>query len=129
MSHCFTCNFQVIIKQLDATKMFVSCHVSDHSGFHCRQVLLQHLPLDEVGRHLETEMELVTDLIMRFSGHEALWYHRLVCHILKDVFNRVAIGVDYFYIAKQTLGMTLKMMCKPCCPCENFVAHVKCKTM
>lgn len=78
-------------------------HVSDHSGFHYRQHLLTTLAgeLSQVGerdqqangegtasasddRHhsdaipqlFHEEMELCTDLIESYPGHEALWCHR-----------------------------------------------------
>ncbi|KAM8887293.1 protein prenyltransferase alpha subunit repeat-containing protein 1 isoform 2-T2 [Spinachia spinachia] len=117
---------QVFHDELSSMRLWVSMHVSDHSGFHYRQFLLkeliaelsqapasttsskgipQHLcstlpgsspPLpghdqangeeaDEEGRQLGSttllqlfhqEVELCTDLIQSFPGHETLWSHR-----------------------------------------------------
>jgi len=83
-------------------RQFVDTHVSDFSGFHYRQRLLSELycivrtvavsngsvcvegaepvlcssqtsPLAEI---YTEELRLTTDLISRYPGHEAIWYHR-----------------------------------------------------
>ncbi|CAL1615565.1 unnamed protein product [Knipowitschia caucasica] len=94
-------NIKFLHDELASTRPWVSMHVSDHSGFHYRQFLIQQLltelapPLalmkvsgSPAGHGVETEdlatllqllqeeMELSTDLIQTFPGHEALWCHR-----------------------------------------------------
>lgn len=118
---------QVFHDELSSTRLWVSMHVSDHSGFHYRQYLLKELIAElsqaaasttttttstgvlqhmcstvagispphhdqangeeagEDGRQLSStallqlfhqEVELCTDLIQSFPGHETLWSHR-----------------------------------------------------
>uniref|UniRef100_A0A8C1M5D5 Protein prenyltransferase alpha subunit repeat containing 1 n=1 Tax=Cyprinus carpio TaxID=7962 RepID=A0A8C1M5D5_CYPCA len=100
-------NLKVLHDELSSTRLWVSMHVSDHSGFHYRQHLLKALAkeLSQVGetelhpcqqpngestagvsddnRHNDVipqlfheEMELCTDLIESYPGHETLWCHR-----------------------------------------------------
>ncbi|KAF6737487.1 Protein prenyltransferase alpha subunit repeat-containing protein 1 [Oryzias melastigma] len=93
-------NVKVFLDELASMRPWVSTHVSDHSGFHYRQFLLQELtgslgpPAgccangersegEEPQRDLPTvlqlfcrEMELCSDLIQSFPGHETLWSHR-----------------------------------------------------
>lgn len=121
-------HLKVYHDELSSMRLWVSMHVSDHSGFHYRQFLLKELvselslsaasntsspqhrtssapsspPLcphshangelsggeggeDEEERQLNIisalqlfhqEMELISDLIQCFPGHEALWSHR-----------------------------------------------------
>lgn len=70
-------------------------HVSDHSGFHYRQFLLKALlaelsqvqqsnqggsvdepNADAISQLFHDEIELCTDLIESYPGHETLWCHR-----------------------------------------------------
>ncbi|XP_034547665.1 protein prenyltransferase alpha subunit repeat-containing protein 1 [Notolabrus celidotus] len=129
LQHMARGNVKVFHDELSSMRLWVSMHVSDHSGFHYRQFLLkelvselsqsaassgtsspQHrtssapssppLPLhshangelsggeggeDEEERQLgfitvlqlfHQEMELISDLIQSFPGHETLWSHR-----------------------------------------------------
>ncbi|KAJ8380756.1 hypothetical protein SKAU_G00015340 [Synaphobranchus kaupii] len=114
-------NLKVLHDELSSMKLWVSMHVSDHSGFHYRQFLLKalvgelsqaldwastHLPRPTADPHrahqangeaaaangngngtedrqrpgvpklFEEEMELCTDLIESYPGHETLWCHR-----------------------------------------------------
>ena len=70
--------------ELQASRAWVSRHVSDHSGLHYCQYLLQRLcsleGQQEWRKLLEEEMELASDLILSYPGHEALWCHRSVSH-------------------------------------------------
>ncbi|XP_056603070.1 protein prenyltransferase alpha subunit repeat-containing protein 1 [Triplophysa dalaica] len=103
LQHMAKGNLKILHDELSSTKLWVSMHVSDHSGFHYRQHLLKTLAgeLSQVGerdqqsniegtatvsddRHhsdvipqlFHEEMELCTDLIESYLGHEALWCHR-----------------------------------------------------
>lgn len=100
---------QVLHDELASMRLWVSVHVSDHSGFHYRHFLLQELSehlsagpapaaihlqangkpegvesaegveqrrFPTVQQLLHQEMELCSDLIHSFPGHEALWSHR-----------------------------------------------------
>lgn len=110
-------SFQLFHDELSSMRPWVSMHVSDHSGFHYRQFLLQELmtalsqaPPSSADRgpahpaHPEAngelagaeagggqeqqltsttllqlfhqELELCSDLIQSFPGHETLWSHR-----------------------------------------------------
>lgn len=130
LAHCHVSS-KVLHDELSSMRLWVSMHVSDHSGFHYRQFLLKELitelsqpststttttnspqhqsntipsssPLHDT--HAEAngelsgaeavseeerqlsyppvlqlfcqEMELCTDLIQSFPGHETLWSHR-----------------------------------------------------
>nr|XP_040052208.1 protein prenyltransferase alpha subunit repeat-containing protein 1-like [Gasterosteus aculeatus aculeatus] len=127
LQHMATGNVKVFHDELSSTRLWVSMHVSDHSGFHYRQYLLKELIAElsqaaasttttttstgvlqhmcstvagispphhdqangeeagEDGRQLSStallqlfhqEVELCTDLIQSFPGHETLWSHR-----------------------------------------------------
>lgn len=116
---------QVFHDELSSMRLWVSMHVSDHSGFHYRQFLLkeliaelshtasasspqrhpsgsphrhghghgqangeltgaeaavddeeQQLGLNAVLQLFHQEMELCSDLIRSYPGHETLWSHR-----------------------------------------------------
>ncbi|XP_052413170.1 protein prenyltransferase alpha subunit repeat-containing protein 1 [Carassius gibelio] len=100
-------SLKVLHDELSSTRLWVSMHVSDHSGFHYRQHLLKALAreLSQVGETelhptqqpngestadasdgshhndvipqlFHEEMELCTDLIESYPGHETLWCHR-----------------------------------------------------
>ncbi|RVE68837.1 hypothetical protein OJAV_G00095670 [Oryzias javanicus] len=93
-------NVKVYLDELASMRPWVSTHVSDHSGFHYRQFLLQELtgalgppagcssngersggeaPQRDLPTILQLfcrEMELCSDLIQSFPGHETLWSHR-----------------------------------------------------
>ncbi|TSM85977.1 Protein prenyltransferase alpha subunit repeat-containing protein 1 [Bagarius yarrelli] len=95
LQHMAKGNLKILHDELSSTKLWVSMHVSDHSGFHYRQFLLKAL-LAELGQvqqpnrggsadepHTEVipqlfhdEIELCTDLIESYPGHETLWCHR-----------------------------------------------------
>jgi len=112
---------QVFHDELSSMRLWVSMHVSDHSGFHYRQFLLKELisqtpasttsspqhqsspspphhdpangelsgseeeEEDEEEKQISStavlqlfhqEVELCSDLIQSFPGHETLWSHR-----------------------------------------------------
>ncbi|CDQ90851.1 unnamed protein product [Oncorhynchus mykiss] len=96
-------NLKVLHDELSSMRQWVSMHVSDHSGFHYRQFLLkalvrelsQSLPHKANPHHQANgeataaapcpsppspedlaSVELCTDLIKSFPGHETLWCHR-----------------------------------------------------
>ncbi|KPP62757.1 hypothetical protein Z043_119038, partial [Scleropages formosus] len=101
-------NLKILHDELSSMKLWVSMHVSDHSGFHYRQFLLKalvgeitqaveipcaalqaatnqhcaHWPNEDglvtatVPELFDDEMELCTDLIETYPGHETLWCHR-----------------------------------------------------
>uniref|UniRef100_W5KMI4 Protein prenyltransferase alpha subunit repeat containing 1 n=1 Tax=Astyanax mexicanus TaxID=7994 RepID=W5KMI4_ASTMX len=119
LQHMAKGNLKILHDELSSTRLWVSMHVSDHSGFHYRQFLLKAL-LGELGQSWEKlqtgnlhlpphpptdshqiphtngegtagavedphsaipqlfheEMELCTDLIESYPGHETLWCHR-----------------------------------------------------
>ncbi|KTG36769.1 hypothetical protein cypCar_00009232 [Cyprinus carpio] len=99
-------NLKVLHDELSSTRLWVSMHVSDHSGFHYRQHLLKALARelsqagetelhptqqpngestagasddnhhnDVIPQIFDEEMELCTDLIESYPGHETLWCH------------------------------------------------------
>ncbi|NWU85467.1 PTAR1 protein, partial [Onychorhynchus coronatus] len=110
LQHLAKLTVKVLLDELSSTKYWVSMHVSDHSGFHYRQFLLNSLmgrtvtdsnvlvneqtpnlqkeeesagteaacaeeQSVDLPRHLEEEMELCTELIDNYPGHETLWCH------------------------------------------------------
>ncbi|NWW15946.1 PTAR1 protein, partial [Falcunculus frontatus] len=115
LQHLAKLAVKVLLDELSSTKYWVSMHVSDHSGFHYRQFLLNSLirktvtdnnilvqnqmvneqnpSLQKGGesagteaacaeeqsvdlpRRLDEEMELCTELIDNYPGHETLWCH------------------------------------------------------
>ncbi|XP_030910200.2 protein prenyltransferase alpha subunit repeat-containing protein 1 isoform X4 [Melopsittacus undulatus] len=115
LQHLGKLTVKILLEELSSTKYWVSMHVSDHSGFHYRQFLLNSLigrtvtdnnlllqnPMVNVQNpsllkeesagaaaacaeeqsvdlpsHLEEELELCTELIDTYPGHETLWCHR-----------------------------------------------------
>lgn len=108
LQHMAKGNIKVFHDELSSMRLWVSMHVSDHSGFHYRQFLLKELiaefcphqdlgcphtngelsgaeaVLEEERQHglssifqlFHQEMELCSDLIQSFPGHETLWSHR-----------------------------------------------------
>ncbi|KAG5280687.1 hypothetical protein AALO_G00062890 [Alosa alosa] len=130
LQHLAKGNVKILHDELSSMRLWVSMHVSDHSGFHYRQFLLKALvrelsqqqqqaqspassplhpsspppsqgsptnspsqangeastavrgPEAHVGAHtvvsqlFHDEMELCTDLIESYPGHETLWCHR-----------------------------------------------------
>jgi len=68
--------------ELDQIHEFISVHVSDHSGFHYLQFLLDCLQAslsdDQFLSRLKPELHLTQELIQLYPGHEAIWYHRSV---------------------------------------------------
>ncbi|NXK40371.1 PTAR1 protein, partial [Piprites chloris] len=110
LQHLAKLTVKVLLDELSSTKYWVSMHVSDHSGFHYRQFLLNSLigrtvtdsnilvneqnpnlqkeeesagteaacaeeQSVDLPRLLEEEMELCTELIDNYPGHETLWCH------------------------------------------------------
>lgn len=79
---------QVLFGELQSTEVWVRRHISDHSGFHYRQFLLTniHRQADLLKEQfslnyknlIQKEMQIVIDLLKSYTGHEAIWYHRLV---------------------------------------------------
>ncbi|XP_062873986.1 protein prenyltransferase alpha subunit repeat-containing protein 1 [Trichomycterus rosablanca] len=98
LQHMANGNLKILHDELSSTKHWVSMHVSDHSGFHYRQFLLKELLAklgqsqqpnggnalctaedsqpDVIPQLFHHEMELCTDLIESYPGHETLWCHR-----------------------------------------------------
>ncbi|XP_070760846.1 protein prenyltransferase alpha subunit repeat-containing protein 1 isoform X2 [Enoplosus armatus] len=105
LQHMAMGNVKVFHDELSSMRLWVSMHVSDHSGFHYRQFLLKELitelsqtpastapttsspqhwsntvPSSSPHHHIlqlfRQEMELCSDLIQSFPGHETLWSHR-----------------------------------------------------
>ncbi|NXD58121.1 PTAR1 protein, partial [Corvus moneduloides] len=115
LQHLAKLTVKVLLDELSSTKYWVSMHVSDHSGFHYRQFLLNSLIRRTVTDNnilvqnqmvneqnpslqkreesagteaacaeeqsvdlpcrLDEEMELCTELIDNYPGHETLWCH------------------------------------------------------
>ncbi|NXF70951.1 PTAR1 protein, partial [Sclerurus mexicanus] len=110
LQHLAKLTVKVLLDELSSTKYWVSMHVSDHSGFHYRQFLLNSLigrtvtdskvlvneqspnfqkeeesagteaacaeeQSIDLPRRLEEEMQLCTELIDNYPGHETLWCH------------------------------------------------------
>ncbi|XP_037229083.1 protein prenyltransferase alpha subunit repeat-containing protein 1 [Falco biarmicus] len=115
LQHLGKLTVKILLDELASTKYWVSMHVSDHSGFHYRQFLLNSLigrtvtdknvliqnqmvnkqntsfqkeesagaeaacveeQSVDLPRCLEEELELCTELIDIYPGHETLWCHR-----------------------------------------------------
>ncbi|NWZ14434.1 PTAR1 protein, partial [Agelaius phoeniceus] len=115
LQHLAKLTVKVLLDELSSTKYWVSMHVSDHSGFHYRQFLLNSLirrtvtdknilvqkqvvneqnpslqkEEESAGTEaacaeeqsvdlpgcLDEEMELCSELIDNYPGHETLWCH------------------------------------------------------
>ncbi|NXK69721.1 PTAR1 protein, partial [Sylvietta virens] len=115
LQHLAKLTVKVLLDELSSTKYWVSMHVSDHSGFHYRQFLLNSLirrtvtdnntlvqnqmvnektpslqkeeesagteaayaeeQSVDLPRCLDEEMELCSELIDNYPGHETLWCH------------------------------------------------------
>ncbi|NXI21604.1 PTAR1 protein, partial [Sterrhoptilus dennistouni] len=115
LQHLAKLTVKVLLDELSSTKYWVSMHVSDHSGFHYRQfllnslirrtvtdnnILVQNQMVNEqnpslqkeeesagteaasaeeqsvdLPRCLDEEMELCSELIDNYPGHETLWCH------------------------------------------------------
>ncbi|NXO84114.1 PTAR1 protein, partial [Sitta europaea] len=115
LQHLAKLTVKVLLDELLSTKYWVSMHVSDHSGFHYRQfllnslihrtvtdnnILVQNQMVNEqnpglqkeeesagteaacaeeqsvdLPRCLDEEMELCSELIDNYPGHETLWCH------------------------------------------------------
>ena len=93
--------FQLLKQEISATETFVCSHVSDHSGFHYRQQLLwllqKQLSREDYHEFVTHEGDMTLDLIDRYSGHEALWYHRLD---LNSAYSELADIIPAFSTAK-----------------------------
>jgi len=74
------CCEQMVELELELMRQFISLHVSDHSGFHYQQFLLNvlraSLGVEQVVSRLKSELQLTRELIELYPGHEAIWYHR-----------------------------------------------------
>ncbi|NXD05126.1 PTAR1 protein, partial [Certhia familiaris] len=115
LQHLAKLTVKVLLDELSSTKYWVSMHVSDHSGFHYRQfllnslirrtvtdnnILVQNQMVNEqnpslqkeeesagteaacaeeqsvdLQRRLDEEMQLCSELIDNYPGHETLWCH------------------------------------------------------
>ncbi|NXM93762.1 PTAR1 protein, partial [Sylvia borin] len=115
LQHLAKLTVKILLDELSSTKYWVSMHVSDHSGFHYRQFLLNSLICRTVTDNsilvqnqvvneqnpslqkeeesagteaacaeeqsvdlphcLDEEMELCSELIDNYPGHETLWSH------------------------------------------------------
>ncbi|NXV08875.1 PTAR1 protein, partial [Cettia cetti] len=115
LQHLAKLTVKVLLDELSSTKYWVSTHVSDHSGFHYRQFLLNSLihrtvtdnnilvqnqmvneqnpslqkeeesagteaayaeeQTVDLPHCLDKEMELCSELIDNYPGHETLWCH------------------------------------------------------
>uniref|UniRef100_A0A672UBN3 Protein prenyltransferase alpha subunit repeat containing 1 n=1 Tax=Strigops habroptila TaxID=2489341 RepID=A0A672UBN3_STRHB len=132
LQHLGKLTVKILLDELSSTKYWVSMHVSDHSGFHYRQfllnsligrtvtdnnVLLQNRMVNEqnpnllkeeesagaaaacaeeqsmdLPRCLEEELELCTELIDTYPGHETLWCHRrCVFYLQHHLSNRLPL--------------------------------------
>jgi len=71
---------QMVELELEQMHQFISLHVSDHSGFHYQQFLLNCLQAslgdERFLSRLKSELQLTQELIKLYPGHEAIWYHR-----------------------------------------------------
>ncbi|ELT91185.1 hypothetical protein CAPTEDRAFT_225942 [Capitella teleta] len=71
---------EVLLKELKSSEDFTESHVSDHSGFHYKQQMMQCLsgilPQHEHLQLLQKEKNFTSDLILRYPGHESVWNHR-----------------------------------------------------
>lgn len=82
--------------ELQGMRIWAERHVSDNCGFHYRQSLLKHLnnvcSKREMIHLLLSELELTTDLIWTFPGHEVVWHHRrFLSHIWDQWFADVTL--------------------------------------
>ncbi|XP_058679285.1 protein prenyltransferase alpha subunit repeat-containing protein 1 isoform X4 [Ammospiza caudacuta] len=135
LQHLAKLTVKVLLDELSSTKYWVSMHVSDHSGFHYRQFLLNSLirrtvtdknilvqkqvvseqnpspqkeeesagteaacaeeqSVDLPGR-LDEEMELCSELIDNYPGHETLWCHRrCVFYLQQHLTSHLAQAMD-----------------------------------
>ncbi|XP_048148337.1 protein prenyltransferase alpha subunit repeat-containing protein 1 isoform X2 [Corvus hawaiiensis] len=131
LQHLAKLTVKVLLDELSSTKYWVSMHVSDHSGFHYRQFLLNSLirrtvtdnnilvqnqmvneqnPSLQKGEEsagteaacaeeqsvdlpcrLDEEMELCTELIDNYPGHETLWCHRCVFYLQQHLSNKLPL--------------------------------------
>ncbi|XP_026862084.2 protein prenyltransferase alpha subunit repeat-containing protein 1 isoform X2 [Electrophorus electricus] len=157
LQHMSQGSVKVLHDELSSTRLWVSMHVSDHSGFHYRQFLLKallgelgqahngsqteslHPPLDprpaaqsngEAGAceagltddpHADTipqlfreEMELCTDLIESYPGHETLWCHRRHVFYLWDRWQKLSQGTGSLSPAVTDSNALLSEVRDPC---------------
>jgi protein prenyltransferase alpha subunit repeat containing protein 1 len=70
-------------EELETTEFFVRRNVSDYCGFHHRQALMTSREKRDGAKAPEpssaawaSELEMISDLIERYPGREALWTHR-----------------------------------------------------
>ena len=99
--NCTAFNLTLWISEYQSSEAWTQFHLSDHSGWHYRKFLLQQLKknlnqvedkLDDLkslanGASVKTSAQLYVillneelrkneDLLLRFIGHETLWYYR-----------------------------------------------------
>ncbi|XP_074655333.1 protein prenyltransferase alpha subunit repeat-containing protein 1-like [Tubulanus polymorphus] len=93
----------VLLDELETTKEWVRAHISDHSGFHFRQFLINLLcnddqlgDDDEMKRILVDELAMSTELVRRFPDHEAIWCHR---RFVVTYLRNHPDAVDAFHLA------------------------------
>ncbi|KAL2294829.1 hypothetical protein Nmel_008582 [Mimus melanotis] len=132
LQHLAKLTVKVLLDELSSTKYWVSMHVSDHSGFHYRQfllnslirrtmtdnnILVQNQMVNEqntslqkeeesagteatcaekqsvdLSRRLDEEMELCSELIDNYPGHETLWCHRrCVFYLQQHLSNKLPL--------------------------------------
>ncbi|KAM7025110.1 protein prenyltransferase alpha subunit repeat-containing protein 1 isoform 1-T1 [Acridotheres tristis] len=132
LQHLAKLTVKVLLDELSSTKCWVSMHVSDHSGFHYRQFLLNSLihrtvtdnntlvqnqmvneqnpslrkeeesaeteatcaeeQSVDLPRRLDEEMELCSELIDNYPGHETLWCHRrCVFYLQQHLSNKLPL--------------------------------------
>lgn len=93
VQYCFNCSLQILLRELERTQTWCMKHVSDHSGFHYRQFLLSSISQHAIRLHrhyamsvcslVDSEHQIICDLIHAFPAHEAMWYHRkFVFHLM-----------------------------------------------
>lgn len=108
VENCYNCSINILFSELHSTENWVSRNISDHSGFHYRQFLLTSLykQADNLKEQLsisyrnliQKELQFIIDLIKRYHGHEALWYHR------RYVFQAMCKACDMTSVAIETIS-------------------------
>ncbi|KAI8352061.1 hypothetical protein BD560DRAFT_409029 [Blakeslea trispora] len=56
---------------------WIELHISDYSGFHYLQHIIQQLAFDQ--EQMKQHMQWLDGLIIKFPGHESLWCHKRFC--------------------------------------------------
>eukprot|EP01133_Synstelium_polycarpum_P008676 gene8676-10188_t len=74
-----------VLEDLESMDMWVKRNISDHSGFHHRQLLLKHLyrcvhegsiTLSRVLKLWLGEIKIINSFIIQYPSHETLWSHK-----------------------------------------------------